>query len=64
MAGIRQAQASGKHCGRPRKELDIDLAAVEAMRAEGYGIKRLSRVLGIPSPTLRRRLIEAGLWEA
>ena len=58
VAGIRRAQAAGKHCGRPRKE--IDLRPAVAMLREGRGLKDVARILKVPRATLRRRLEEAG----
>ena len=36
LAGVRRAQASGKHCGRPRK--DVDLRPALALLNEGRGL--------------------------
>jgi DNA invertase Pin-like site-specific DNA recombinase len=60
VAGIRRAQAAGKHCGRPRKE--IDLRPAVALLREGRGLKDVARILKVPRATLRRRLEEAGQW--
>ena len=60
VAGIRRAQAAGKHCGRPRKDLDLR-PAVALLRA-GRGLKDVARILKVPRATLRRRLEEAGQW--
>jgi DNA invertase Pin-like site-specific DNA recombinase len=60
VAGVRRAQASGKHCGRPRK--DIDLRPALALLNEGRGLKDVARILKVPRATLRRRLDEAGRW--
>lgn len=60
IAGIRRAQAAGKHCGRPRKE--IDLRPAVALLREGRGLKDVARILKVPRATLRRRLEEAGQW--
>ena len=60
VAGIRRAQAAGKHCGRPPKE--IDLRPAVALLREGRGLKDVARILKVPRATLRRRLEEAGLW--
>ena len=53
-AGLRRAQAEGKHCGRPRKEFDL----VEAVRLRkmGLGYKRISAAMGIPKSTVQRHL--------
>lgn len=60
IAGIRRAQAAGKHCGRPRKE--IDLRPAVALLREGRGLKDVARILKVPRATLRRRLEEVGEW--
>jgi DNA invertase Pin-like site-specific DNA recombinase len=60
IAGVRRAQAVGKHCGRPRVELDLRPAT--ALLKEGRGLKDVARILKVPRATLRRRLVEAGLW--
>ena len=60
IAGIRRAQAQGKHCGRPRREMDLRPAI--ALLREGRGLKEVARILDVPRSTLRRRLREQGLW--
>jgi DNA invertase Pin-like site-specific DNA recombinase len=60
IAGVRRAQAQGKHCGRPRREIDTRPAV--ALLREGRGLKEVSRILGLPRATLRRRLQEQGEW--
>ncbi|MCK6529697.1 recombinase family protein [Myxococcota bacterium] len=60
IAGVRRAQAAGKHCGRPRR--DLDLRPAVALLKEGRGLKDVARILAIPRATLRRRLQEAGHW--
>ncbi len=60
IAGVRRAQASGKHCGRP--VVEIDLRPAIAMLNAGHGIKTTAKSLGVPLTTLRRRLREAGAW--
>ena len=60
IAGVRRAQAAGKHCGRPRKEMDLRPAL--ALLAQGHGLKGVARILEIPRATLRRRLQEQGVW--
>ena len=59
-AGVRRAQAAGKHCGRPRVE--IDLRPALAMFEQGYGLKATAKATGIAVTTLRDRLKEAGEW--
>jgi DNA invertase Pin-like site-specific DNA recombinase len=60
VAGVRRAQAAGKHCGRPRVEMDLRPAA--ALLKEGRSLKETARILGVSRNTLRRRLREAGGW--
>ena len=60
IAGVRRAQAQGKHCGRPRRELDLRPAV--ALLREGRGLKEVARILDVPRSTLRRRLREQGYW--
>lgn len=60
VAGVRRAQAAGKHCGRPRRELDVRPAV--ALLREGRGLKEVARILKVPRATLRRRLGEVGAW--
>ena len=60
VAGVRRAQASGKHCGRPKVELDLRPAL--AMLGQGHGLKTTAKAIGVSRATLRRRLEEAGEW--
>jgi DNA invertase Pin-like site-specific DNA recombinase len=60
VAGVRRAQAAGKHCGRPRVEMDLRPAT--ALLKEGRSLKETARILGVSRNTLRRRLREAGTW--
>lgn len=60
VAGVRRAQASGKHCGRPKVE--IDLRPAVAMLEKGHGLKATAHSLGVSVTTLRRRLTDAGEW--
>ena len=59
-AGVARAQAQGKHCGRPRVEVDVRPAV--ALLDQGRGLKLVAQILGVPRSTLRRRLLEAGEW--
>ena len=56
-AGVQRAQANGKHCGRPRRELD--LRAAQILLGEGHSVRQVAEMLGVPRGTLRRRLAEA-----
>lgn len=60
IAGVRRAQAAGKHCGRPRK--DVDLRPALALLREGRDLKETARILKVNRNTLRRRLREGGAW--
>ena len=60
IAGVRRAQAAGKHCGRPK--VDVDLRPAVALLREGRTLKDTARILKIDRNTLRRRLREAGIW--
>lgn len=60
VAGVRRAQAEGKHCGRPRVEMDLRPAL--AMLDRGHGLKATAKALKLSRSTLRRRLKEAGEW--
>ena len=58
--GIRKAQRAGKHCGRP--VVEMDLRPARALMAQGHGLKATARMLGVSRTTLRRRLMDEGLW--
>ena len=60
VAGVRRAQAKGTHCGRPVVEMDLRPAI--SMLEAGYGLKAISKSIGVSRATLRRRLEEAGEW--
>jgi len=60
-AGVERAQAAGKHCGRPKVEVDVRPAL--ALIKEGHGLKAISTMLKMSRSTLRRRLTEAGAWD-
>ena len=57
-AGVARAQAHGKHCGRPRR--DLDLRAAHVLLGQGIGIRQVAAMLGLPRTSLTRRLQEAG----
>jgi acyl-coenzyme A thioesterase PaaI-like protein len=59
-AGMERARADGRHLGRPRAE--VDLSRLAALWADGLGIRGIARRMGLPRATVRRRLVEAGLW--
>ena len=57
-AGIKAAQDRGVKLGRPRQVVDIELARM-LMHDDGLSIKQTAVRLGVPRPTLQRRLKEA-----
>ena len=59
IAGVRRAQAAGKHCGRPRREMD--LRAAKVLLAQDHSVRQVADMLGLPRATLQRRLREAGI---
>ena len=60
IAGVRRAQAKGKHCGRPRKETsDKAIDAAQALLAQGWSWRAIAAATGIQRDTLRRRLKES-----
>ena len=62
IAGVRRAQAAGKHCGRPRKATaDKALLAAKGLLDQGWGWRAVSEATGIQKDTLRRRLRDAGM---
>jgi len=60
IAGVKRAQAAGKHCGRPRVEMDLRPAV--ALLEQGRGLREVAEILNVNRNTLRRRLREEGLW--
>ena len=60
VAGVRRAQAKGVHCGRPKVALDLRPAV--SMLETGFGLKAISKSIGVSRATLRRRLVEADEW--
>jgi DNA invertase Pin-like site-specific DNA recombinase len=60
VAGVRRAQAAGKHCGR--QPVEVDLRPALAMLEKGHGLKTTARALGVSRSTLRRRLLDADEW--
>src|ERR1700752_1203468 len=53
-AGIRNARASGKQLGRPRRVVNHD--DVRRLRADGASIRQIARKLGVGYGTVRLRL--------
>lgn len=50
-AGVAQARASGKHCGRPQRVFRRD--QVQTMRSEGKSWARIASELQVPVSTIR-----------
>lgn len=62
IAGVRRAQAAGRHCGRPRKATaDKALLAATGLLEQGWSWRAVSEATGIQKDTLRRRLNDAGM---
>jgi DNA invertase Pin-like site-specific DNA recombinase len=57
-AGIRNARASGKQLGRPRRVVDRD--RVRDMRAAGASLRQIATQLGVGYGTVRARIKAAG----
>jgi len=60
VAGMKEAQRRGKHCGRPAKEFDIEKAV--ALRRAGLSWRKLASATGVPVHLLRTRL--AGVYSS
>jgi len=58
VAGMKEAQRRGKHCGRPAKEFDLDKAA--ELRQSGLSWRKLAAETGVPVHLLRTRLAGIG----
>jgi DNA invertase Pin-like site-specific DNA recombinase len=52
-AGIARAKAQGKHCGRPRIDSKIE-RAIRAALAEGQGIRKIAKAVGVGIGTVQR----------
>ena len=55
-AGVAQAKAEGKHCGRPRQNMDTRAARV--LLEQGHPLSDVARMLNLSRTSLRRRLEE------
>jgi DNA invertase Pin-like site-specific DNA recombinase len=49
-AGLRNARAKGKTLGRPRKVLDV--RKIDALRAQGLGLRKIAAQMGIGVGTI------------
>ncbi len=59
VAGMREAQRQGKHCGRPARKFDVAKAA--ALRGTGLSWRKLAAATGVPVHLLRARLVSTFL---
>jgi DNA invertase Pin-like site-specific DNA recombinase len=57
-SGLKRAKAQGKRLGRPRKDDPALVADIERLRAEGIGINRVARMLGVGSSYVQRIIAE------
>ena len=63
-AGVKRAQAAGRHCGRPRQGTDDKaLLAARTLLDQGWSWRAVAEATSMQKDTLRRRLSEAGLLE-
>jgi len=54
-AGVAEAQRQGKHCGRPAKIFNRDLA--RSLRKKGMSWSALSKEMGVPLSTVRNAVV-------
>ena len=52
-AGLRRARAEGKPTGRPPVSGEVE-QAIKAKRAEGLGMVKIARALGVGTSTVQR----------
>lgn len=65
IAGVRRAQAAGKHCGRPAVEAKAEaLDAARSLLAQGWSWRAVAKATGVQKDTLRRRLSTSAHSEA
>lgn len=55
-AGMDRVRRQGVHVGRPRR--DVPVGAALELLGQGHSVSTVARMLGIPRPTLSRRLHE------
>jgi DNA invertase Pin-like site-specific DNA recombinase len=58
-SGLERAKAQGKRLGRPRKDDPALITEIERLRADGLGINRVARKLGVGSSYVQRIIAEA-----
>lgn len=57
-SGLRRARQSGRQLGRPKTIFDVESAL--RLREQGMSLRQISRRLGVPYATLRRRIADYG----
>lgn len=57
-SGLRRARQSGRQLGRPKTVFDVEDAL--RLREQGMSLRQISRRLGVPYATLRRRIADYG----
>jgi DNA invertase Pin-like site-specific DNA recombinase len=60
-SGLERAKAQGKQLGRPRNDDPALIAEVKRLRADGLGINRVARRLGVGSSYVQRIVAERDL---
>ena len=58
LAGLARVRSEGKRLGRP--DTKIDFERVHALKAQGWGIRRIAKELNLAPETLRRGLRKEG----
>jgi DNA invertase Pin-like site-specific DNA recombinase len=53
MAGLVRAKAQGKESGRPKVPKDTE-EKIRRLRAEGIGIRKIARLVGVGTGTMQR----------
>jgi len=62
--GLRRAIAEGKHIGRPKFELSQkQIRKVKQYQKLGLNLSAIAKLLGVNYQSLRRRLIELGMYQ-
>jgi DNA invertase Pin-like site-specific DNA recombinase len=61
-AGVARARAEGKHLGRPRIDGEVE-QAIRAALAEGRGIRKVARDVGVGTSVVQRIAAERTIGE-
>ena len=62
--GMRRAKAEGKHISRPRIELtQKQIRKIKQYQKLGLNLSAIAKLIGVSYSTLRRRLIELGMYQ-